>query len=642
MQPDTSAAESPVAPAPATSPATSTGTGRAAARLLGTALTHSRGAALRLAGWTLLQAVPALVSGKVLALAVDHGFLGHRPWQAAGWLAVFAAVTFAGAWASRQAYPWLAEIVEPLRDRLLRDVVTGTLHRAAAARGRPDGSAAVAVAQLTRQVEAVRDAAAGQLLVVSQFALTAVAVVAGTAALAPAAVPPVALPLLASLAVFAALAPVTVRRQRAAFAAEEELARLSVGTLQAMRDLTAYGAQQRAGREVLASVAANAAAGRSLARVAAARRLVVSLGAHLPLLLLVVAAPSLVRHGLTAGEVVGVLAYVTGTLEPALRLLVQGVGASWLRMAVAADRLAVAARLPGPVAGPVPQDVPQDPAEPDAVVRPVPGLRPADGSVTASRVSFSYGAAAEPVLDGFDLAVADGEHLAVVGPSGIGKSTLADVLAGIVPPDRGHVRLGGVPLGRLTGPELARARVLLPQDPYVFAGPLGDNLRWLAPGTPDAAVAAAAAELGAEALLRRPGGLSGPLDPTELSPGERQLVALVRAYLSPARLVVLDEATRHLDAEAELRVDLAFRRRPGAVIGITHRAGPARRADRILLLDGVLPRLGTHEHLLATSPAYRELVGGACPVTGQAAAGQAVAGQAAAGQAGRVSSRDGS
>ncbi|MGA5822885.1 ABC transporter transmembrane domain-containing protein, partial [Kitasatospora sp. NPDC094028] len=308
--------------------------GRAALRLLRSALGRNRSAVLRLLAWSLLSAAPALVAGKALALAVDRGFLAHRAGPAAGWLALFAAVSALGAWASRQTYPWLAEVVEPMRDRLLGEVVSGMLHRAVATHGRADGSGAIAVARLTRQVEAVRDTIAGQLLIVSHFALTAIAVIVGSAALAPAAAALIAGPLLLSLVAFAALAPATARRQREAFAAEEELARSCADALQALRDLVACGAREAAEREVLAIVEANARAGRALARLAGARRLIVSLGAHLPLLLVVLAAPALVRHGLTAGAVVGVLAYLTSTLEPALRLLVQGAGASWLRLAV--------------------------------------------------------------------------------------------------------------------------------------------------------------------------------------------------------------------------------------------------------------------------------------------------------------------
>ncbi|GAB2909475.1 ATP-binding cassette domain-containing protein [Streptomyces heilongjiangensis] len=562
-----------------------------ALRLLRDALAANRAAALRLTWWTLLSAAPALVCGKAVAWAVDEGFLMDRPRTAALGLGVFAVSALGGAWASRQSYPWLAEIVEPLRDRLLRDVVTGVLHRAVAPGAAPGDGAAVAVARLTRQVEAVRDALAGQLMLLWQFVLTVAAVVAGTAVVAPAAAPLVAAPLLVALVLFAVLAPATVRRQREAFDAEERLAGCAVTTVTALRDIVACGAHEHAQREVLDAVGGHLRASRALARVSALRRLIVALGAHSPLLLVVLAAPRLHAGGVTAGEIVGVLAYVLATLEPAIRLLVQGLGASWLRLAVAAERLAEAARRPEP--------------------RPEPrsARRPSDGSVTMSGISFAYGDGAEPVLDGLDLTIADGEHLAVVGPSGIGKSTLAEVLTGMLPPDRGQVVLGGASLEHITAQDLARARVLAPQTPYVFAGTLRENLCYFAPGTPPTALADALAELGLDTLAERLGGADAPLDPATLSSGERALVALARAYLSGARLVVLDEATRHLDATLERRVEDAFRRRPGTVVTVAHRMSLARRADRVLLLDGVRASIGTHDGLLAEVPLYADLMG---------------------------------
>ncbi|MBP5889054.1 ABC transporter ATP-binding protein [Streptomyces scabiei] len=601
---------------------------RAAVRLIRAALTADRGAALRLTWWTLLSAAPALVCGKALALAVDRGFLLDRPRTAALGLGVFALCAIGGAWAGRQSYPWLAEIVEPLRDRLLRDVVTGTLRRAVAPRAAPDDGAAVAVARLTRQVEAVRDALAGQLMLLWQFVLTVAAVIAGTAVLAPAAVPLVAVPLLAALVLFAVLAPATVRRQRAAFDAEEALAGRTVATFTALRDIVACGAQEHARDEALDAVDRHLRASNALASVSALRRLIVALGAHSPLLLVVLAAPGLHARGVSAGEIVGILAYVLATLEPAVRLLVQGLGASWLRLAVAAERLAEAAHHPVP--GP----------DPD------PALIPSDGSAALSGIVFAYGPGAEPVLDGLDLTLADGEHLAVVGPSGIGKSTLADVLAGMLPPDRGRVVLGGVPLERVTRDDLARARVLAPQTPYVVTATLRENLRYLAPDTSDAVLTATMTELGMDALAERLGGLDGPVDPAALSSGERALVALARVHLSDARLVILDEATRHLDATAERRVEEAFRRRPGTVVTVAHRMSVARRADRVLLLDGTRPAIGTHDTLLARVPLYADLMGhwhdGATgtgrPQTGRSGPGRTGDGLSTPGAASRRSS----
>ncbi|WP_249402380.1 ABC transporter ATP-binding protein [Streptomyces sp. YIM 121038] len=558
---------------------------------MGSSLSHSRSAAFRLAWWTLVSAAPALVSGKALALAVDDGFLPHRPRTAALYLVLFALCALAGSWASRQTYPSLAEIVEPLRDRLLGDVVRGTLRRAEAGGVRRNDINAVVVAQLTRQVEVVRDTLAGQLMLVWQFVLTAAAVVVGTAVIAPAAMPLVAVPLLIALGAFAVLAPVTVRWQHRAFQAEETLAQQAVETVRALRDIVATGTHDRAELKMLQAVREHLLVSRKLAAVAAVRRLIVGLGAHSPLLLVVLAAPRLLDRGMTPGDVVGVLSYVLTTLEPAVRLLIQGVGASWLRLSVAAQRLAGAARTP---------EIPKAPSLP---------LKPADGSVLMSGVTFAYGPDAAPILDGLELELAHGEQLAVVGPSGVGKSTTADILAGVLVPDKGRITLGGVPLGRIARDDLCRARALLPQNPYVFAGTLRENLCQLAPGTRDDAVDFTVAELGMGPVAQRLGGLDGRVDPSALSSGERQLIALARVHLSFAALVILDEATRHLDAEAEQRVEEAFRRRPGTVVAITHRISLARRADKVLLLDGQRAWIGTHDTLLVDVPLYADLVG---------------------------------
>ncbi|GAA1976123.1 ABC transporter ATP-binding protein [Catenulispora subtropica] len=562
--------------------------------LLAESLRYSRRPVLVLSWWSLLAAAPALFSGKALAGAVDRGFLAHRPAVAAFWLALFAAATLLGAWAGRQTYPPLADIVEPLRDRLLRGVVTGTLRRAAEpATPGPDNSA-VAVAQITRQVEAVRDATSGQLLIVWQFAVTAVAVIVGTTALAPAAALLVALPLVLALCLFVLLVPNMIRRQRAAFLAEERLARVSVDTLGAMRDLVACGALEAGMAGAHEAVRAQAATARALARVAALRRLIVALGAHVPIVLVLLAAPALVRGGMTPGGIVGVLMYLVGVLEPALRLLVQGVGGSFLRLEIAAERLAEASRLPE--------------SRPAAEA----AARPARSSVELRHVTFAYGPGAEPILRDLSLVVAPGEHVAVVGPSGIGKSTLADILAGTTVPDEGTVVLGDSPLPRISVADLYRARVLLPQDAYVFAGTLRENLGYLADRpaeTEDQDLLDALARLGADELLARLGGLDAELHPAQLSLGEKQQIALARAYVSPAGLVILDEATSHLDAVAEARAEEAFRDRPGTVIVIAHRISSARRADRILLLDGSRPLIGTHAQMLAASPLYADLVG---------------------------------
>jgi ATP-binding cassette subfamily C protein len=246
--------------------------------------------------------------------------------------------------------------------------------------------------------------------------------------------------------------------------------------------------------------------------------------------------------------------------------------------------------------------------------------------VRAVGVSLRYGAAAPPVLDGLDLVVAEGEHLAVVGPSGVGKSTLTGVLAGLRTPDRGAVWLGGVPVAGRAARDLAPLRVLIPQEAYVFAGTVAENLRLLDPAAPADRLVRAAELLGAGPLLDALGGPDGACDPAALSQGQRQALALCRAYLSPAPLAILDEATCHLDPAAEALAETAFAARPGTLVVVAHRLSSARRADRVLVLDGARSALGSHDELLRDSAAYREMMGCWAADEPEAAGGGAGAG----------------
>ncbi len=213
------------------------------------------------------------------------------------------------------------------------------------------------------------------------------------------------------------------------------------------------------------------------------------------------------------------------------------------------------------------------------------------------------------MLQNFSLTLADRDHLAVVGPSGAGKSTLAALMAGLVPPQAGTVRLAGATVAEVDPAALARMRVLVPQEAYVFTGSLADNLRYLRPDADEHTLEVALDALGARPLATRLGGLGAPVAPALLSAGERQLIAAVRAWLAPAPLVLLDEATCHLDPVLEATVEAAFARRPGSLVVIAHRISSALRADRVLVLDGDEPVVGTHDQLLARSVTYRALVG---------------------------------
>ena len=180
-----------------------------------------------------------------------------------------------------------------------------------------------------------------------------------------------------------------------------------------------------------------------------------------------------------------------------------------------------------------------------------------------------------------DLSIGRDEHLAVVGPSGAGKSTLVNLLAGLLPPDSGRVLLLGRRLTAIPAHVLPRTRALIPQEAYVFAGTVRENLAYLWPDATEAEMLEAAERVGAAELVKALGGLNARIVPGPLSAGQRQLLALTRAYLSPAPVVLLDEATCHLDHAAERKAEAAFRHRPGAIVLVAHAHAVRRRAPEL-------------------------------------------------------------
>ncbi|GAA4876584.1 ABC transporter ATP-binding protein [Kitasatospora terrestris] len=558
-------------------------------RLLCAELASRPGPLARVAGWSLVEAAPPLLSGVLLAAALDRGFLAQRPWAGFGWLLLFGAALAVRAFAVRRIFPALSDVVEPLRDALVRRTVSGSVHAWATGREPRDPAA---VARLTEQVESVRNLVAALLRTVRQVAFALVAAVVGLAALSGAVALLVLPCVAAALLLLALLLRTLAARQRAVLLADEALAREAGGVLDALRDVVACGARDRARAAVDAATEAQARAVAALGRAGAGRRAVVLLGSQLPLLVVVPALPGLVGSGrLSAGAAAGAVTYLITGLDPALRSLSTLLGTWGVQLDAVLRRLAEATTAPAA----------SDPA-PDGV--------PGPGGLAVRGLTFRYGPHAAPVVDGFDLRLEPCDHLAVVGPSGIGKSTLALLLTGLEAPTGGTVTYGGVPLDRVPSAWLRREVALIPQEAYVFTGTVRENLTYLAPDADPAALDASVRALGLEPLVERLGGYDAPIDsPSALSEGERQLLALARVHLSPARLVVLDEATCHLDAAAEARAEQAFADRDGALIVIAHRMGSARRARRVLLLDGSDTRLGTHDRLLAESPRYADLAG---------------------------------
>lgn len=539
---------------------------------------------LALVVWSVPEALPAAGSGLAVARSVDEGFLAGRPGVGLAWLGGLVLLSCVGAVGSRMVFRRLGDLAEPFRDELVRRVVGGALRQAVA--GEPDDGA---LARLTRQIEVCRDTYAGLLMALRGFVVTVVGVVVGLLSLAPVIAALVVPPFLLGFGVFVATLGLAATRTRVAVLADERLATTTGAVLAGARDVTATGTEEYAADLVAGPIAAQARAERRLAGVAALRTASFAVGGWLPLLVLLMAGSWLAGQGLTAGAIMGGLTYVLFGLQPALQNVVSGVGGSGLRFVVTLGRvLDTSTHAP-------------EPARPARVV---------EGHAVALRgVTFAYGPHAEPVLRDLDLTVEPGAHLAVVGPSGIGKSTLVGLLCGLLRPDSGAVTLGGAPAADLATDRLAALRVLIPQEAYVFAGTLAENLTYLRPDPPAGDLAVAVAAVGAGPLVVRLGGYSATVRPAELSAGERQLIALVRAYLSPAPVAVLDEATCHLDPAAERRAEEAFARRGGTLIVIAHRISSALRARRVLVLDGAGAAVGDHDTLTATSPLYRELVG---------------------------------
>jgi ATP-binding cassette subfamily C protein CydC len=231
---------------------------------------------------------------------------------------------------------------------------------------------------------------------------------------------------------------------------------------------------------------------------------------------------------------------------------------------------------------------------------------PPAGSVVAEGLSCGW-PGRPPALTGVDLAVTPGRSVAVVGPSGVGKTTLLLTLAGLLPPVQGRARVDGLEPYRLTREEAARRVAITPEDAHVFDTTVLENLR-VARGdvTTDEAAAALGAVGLADWLAGLPDGLDTRLgsDAARVSGGERRRLLLARALLGPAPVLLLDEPTEHVDAGAdELLAGLLDGSLTGGrgVVVVTHRLAGLAAATEVIVLDatGTVRARGRHEALLA-------------------------------------------
>jgi ATP-binding cassette subfamily C protein CydD len=250
---------------------------------------------------------------------------------------------------------------------------------------------------------------------------------------------------------------------------------------------------------------------------------------------------------------------------------------------------------------------------PGRAQRPTPLPRDARLAVRFDDVHFRYEAGRE-ALAGVSFGIEPGERVALVGPSGAGKTTVASLLLGFVQPTRGHILVDDQPLDSLDLDDWRRHLAWVPQSPRLFAGSIADNIRLGHPQADDAAVRAAAAHAFATEFIEAlPAGYDTEVGErgAGLSGGQIQRIALARAFLRDARLVVLDEATASLDPASEAAVQravdaLAVGR---AMLVIAHRLATVRDADRILVIDhGRIVEQGDHAALTARDGPYRRMV----------------------------------